>query len=588
MPIEVDVAICGGGLAGLTLARQLKLQLPQVSVAVLDKLQRPLPQAAFKVGEAVTEAAAYYLAETLQLRDYLARAHFYKLGFRFFFGDAQGPFHERPEFGLSKFPAVSSYTLDRGILENDLRQFNEEAGVVMLEGCAVEGVELSTDGGRHQVHYKQGEPGKDESVQARWVVDATGRRRLLQGHLGMSRSTGKNCSAVWFRLKGRVDVCDLVPREMSRWHDRVADDNRYYSVNHLMGRGYWVWIIPLSSGHTSVGIVALEDIHPFAGFNTRQQSMRWLERYEPALSAYIAGREVLDFRCMRQYSRSSRKIFSVDRWACVGDAAVFADPFYAPAADLIALGNLFTAEMIRLDLDGKLTEATVRHYDQSVLSLNDMLTRNIQVAYPLMGNAVVMASKVIWDTAAGWSLLSPQIFNSVLLDPENSKRVRRAKGSYFFLTLRMQELFTQWGARSLGRASFEFVDFLQIPLLLDLRKRNLRGGKTVEELVEDHRESMERIEELALAIFLLAVEDVMPEHLDELSSHAWLNAWGVSLDPDRWQKDLLFRPTSEPRDLKPARQQIRDLFRMDELPTRPSVTLRSGAGNPNRRSAASV
>ncbi|TDI12952.1 MAG: NAD(P)/FAD-dependent oxidoreductase, partial [Acidobacteria bacterium] len=489
MPIEVDVAICGGGLAGLTLARQLKLQLPQVSVAVLDKLQRPLPQAAFKVGEAVTEAAAYYLAETLQLRDYLARAHCYKLGFRFFFGDAQGPFHERPEFGLSKFPAVSSYTLDRGILENDLRQFNEEAGVVMLEGCAVEGVELSKDGGRHQVHYRRGKVGEDESVQARWVVDATGRRRLLQGHLGMSRSPGKNCSAVWFRLKGRVDVCDLVPREMSRWHDRVADDNRYYSVNHLMGRGYWVWIIPLSSGHTSVGIVALEDIHPFAGFNTRQQSMRWLERHEPALSAYIAGREVLDFRCMRRYSRSSRKVFSADRWACVGDAAVFADPFYAPAADLIALGNLFTAEMIRLDLDGKLTEATVRHYDQSVLSLNDMLTRNIQVAYPLMGNAVVMASKVIWDTAAGWSLLSPQIFNSVLLDPENSKRVRRAKGSYFFLTLRMQELFTQWGARSLGRASFEFVDFLQIPLLLDLRKRNLRGGKTVEELVEDHRES---------------------------------------------------------------------------------------------------
>jgi hypothetical protein len=250
---------------------------------------------------------------------------------------------------------------------------------------------------------------------------------------------------------------------------------------------------------------------------------------------------------------------------------MFADPFYSPAADLIALGNLFTAEMIRLDLDGQLTPEIARHYDQRVVSLNDMLTRNIQVAYPLMGNPVVMAAKVIWDTAAGWSLLSPQVFNSVLLDPEINARVRRVKGSYFFLTLKMQELFTEWGARSPGRASFEFLDFLKLPVLLDLRKRNLHGGKTEAELIQDHRENMARIEELAQALFLLAVEDVMPERLDELSSHAWFNAWGISLDPGRWQQDRLFEPTSEPRDLSPVRQQIRNLFRMQEVPVMPKV-----------------
>ena len=42
-----DVVICGGGLAGLTLARQLKLQKPNISVVVLDKMARPLPEASF-------------------------------------------------------------------------------------------------------------------------------------------------------------------------------------------------------------------------------------------------------------------------------------------------------------------------------------------------------------------------------------------------------------------------------------------------------------------------------------------------------------------------------------------------------------
>src|SRR5262245_54861519 len=101
---DCDVAICGGGLAGLTMARQLRLQIPGISVAVIERLMGPAPEAAFKVGESTTEAGAYYLAETLKLGDYLAKNHLYKLGFRFFLGDAAGPFHERPEFGLSDFP----------------------------------------------------------------------------------------------------------------------------------------------------------------------------------------------------------------------------------------------------------------------------------------------------------------------------------------------------------------------------------------------------------------------------------------------------------------------------------------------------
>ena len=108
-----DVLIAGGGLAGQCLARQLKLAQPGLSVAVIDLEKRPLPEAAFKVGEATSELGAHYFAVKLQLKDYLDREQLVKNGLRFFFGDTQGPLENRPEYGPRDFPPITSFQLDR-------------------------------------------------------------------------------------------------------------------------------------------------------------------------------------------------------------------------------------------------------------------------------------------------------------------------------------------------------------------------------------------------------------------------------------------------------------------------------------------
>jgi hypothetical protein len=70
-------------------------------------------------------------------------------------------------------------------------------------------------------------------------------------------------------------------------------------------------------------------------------------------------------------------------------------------------------------------------------------------------------------------------------------------------------------------------------------------------------------EEFAQVIFLLALEDTMPEKLAEFPSSVWLNAWAISLDDKRWETDGLFRPTSKPRDLSPIMKQIRQHIRFE-------------------------
>lgn len=566
-----DVVVCGGGLAGLTLARQLKQKLPQISVVLIERLSRPLPEAAFKVGESTVETGAYYLTEILNLTDYFEKHHLHKLGLRYFFKNSTGRFQDRPEFGLSGFPEVNTYQIDRGMLENDLRSFNEEAGVVMLEGCSIQDVVLADGNGSHAVIYKKGNSGPPRTVRARWVIDATGRRRLLQKKLNLSKPAGRVCSASWFRYEGRIDVNDLVARTEENWHKRVPNGNRYYSTTHLMGDGYWVWLIPLGSNSTSVGIVALEDLHPFAGFNTFERSLQWLRQHEPELADYLDGVEPLDFRVMRRYSYSSRKVFSIDRWACVGEAGFFSDPFYSPGTDFIGFGNSIITQLVELDLEGKLAPEMVENYNQFILFLNNLLTVNFQVGYHFYGNAAVMTAKLLWDICAAWSFVTPQMFNSLFLDKEKSAPVRRVNANFIFLTQRMQQLFVEWAAKSTGRLTYDFIDYLKIPFIHDLRLRNLHSGKSVEELVQDARANMATLEELAQVLFLLAVEDVMPEFLDQFTPPVWLNAWSVSLNPERWQEERLFAPDSESRDLSPIREQIRSLFHLAEAARSPML-----------------
>ena len=528
MQEHYDVVIPGGGLAGLTLAIQLKRAKPDISILILERRATEAATAAHKVGESTVELATHYMREILNLKGYLEAHELPKHGLRFFFKtNDKGEISNRVELGPRlKLPAPS-HQLDRGTLENYLAKHVQALGAELISGARAKDVNFSADG--HEVFYVKDQ--QEVKVTGRWVADATGRGSLLKRKLKFEKPMDHHVNAAWWRLKGVVDIDDW--SENTEWKRRLEPHLRYLSTVHFMDTGYWVWVIPLGSQNTSIGIVADPAVHAFDEINTYDKAMSWLDKNEPLchrmLKPFGAGDGLMDFKVLKHFAHHSGRFYSAERWGVTGESGAFLDPLYSPGSDFISLANTWLADLILRELDGENIALRARIYEQSHLAQLENWISIYQNKYLLMGNAQIMVVKIFWDWAIYWSIPCLLFTNNAFTDLKFLRELfasANGLGSKFGrLNKVMQELFLAWLPYDTEVFSNRYIDPFDVGYL-----REFQRGIEVQhgpKLLEQISNNLAKLEKVAAAIFRL-----VSTHVKGTSPDMRVDPYSISLAAD--------------------------------------------------------
>lgn len=349
-------------MAGSAAATLLQRLDPGMRILILEKSGR----FSRRVGEATVEVSAYFLGRVLGLTQHLNECHLVKQGMRFWFANDQTQsLGDAGEIGGKFNVRLPAYQVDRAVLDTEVLRRVAEAGAEVRRPVNVEKVELSA-GGMQKVTFRDG--GKTGTVRGRWVIDASGPAAFLSRQEGWFRQNDEHpTTACWARWRGVKDWDGL--ELAGKYPDWAAAcyGIRNTATNHIFGRGWWSWWIPLKGGDVSVGVVFDQRIveFPKEGGNLGRRLKAFLMK-QPAAAEILCEAEPIEgdvsWRKNLPYSSTT---YAGDGFALVGDAGAFLDPFYSPGMDWLSYTAHASVELIAAQRRGDpLAERLRRHNDK--------------------------------------------------------------------------------------------------------------------------------------------------------------------------------------------------------------------------------
>ncbi|HEY7930215.1 MAG TPA: NAD(P)/FAD-dependent oxidoreductase [Steroidobacteraceae bacterium] len=322
-----DIAVIGGGPAGSTAATLLVRQGHRV--VLLEKAHHPR----FHIGESLLPMNLPVF-ERLGVTEKVRALGMYKPGADFEADNERGynTFDFSRALGSSPPHAFQVWRQD---FDRMLFEHARDSGALAREGHEV--IEVRQNGPRDSRLQVRTDAGSQYELQARYIIDASGRDAFLSARKHLRRKNAKHQSAAIF---GHF-------RGAQRREGAEAGNISIYNFEHG-----WMWMIPLPDGVMSVGAVCRPDYLKQRRGRTVEFLMQTLQQ-NPALWRRLEHAELIgnEVRVTGNYSYDSRRMGGPG-WLLVGDAFAFLDPVFSSGVYLAMSG----AEQAAAVVDASLRE----------------------------------------------------------------------------------------------------------------------------------------------------------------------------------------------------------------------------------------
>ncbi|MES2313667.1 MAG: NAD(P)/FAD-dependent oxidoreductase [Pseudomonadota bacterium] len=308
-----DVVVIGGGPGGSTAAALLARH--GYKVIALEKARHPR----FHIGESLLPMNLPVF-ERLGVLDKVRALGVFKPGADFEADNERGYNTYAFARAIGQSPP-HAYQVWRQDFDKMLYDHARDCGADAREGHEV--VQVEQRGSRESWLDVKTDDGRSYCIQARYVVDASGRDAFLSAKRKLRRRNDQHQSAAIFgHYRGA--------------EPRAGEDAGNISI-YRFEHG-WMWMIPLPDGVMSVGAVCRPDY-------LKQRKGRTVEflldtlKLSPALWRRVEHAELIDneVRVTGNYSYDSMQMGGPG-WVLVGDAFAFLDPVFSSGVYLAMSG----------------------------------------------------------------------------------------------------------------------------------------------------------------------------------------------------------------------------------------------------------
>ena len=342
---QTQVLIIGAGIVGALNALQFAKR--GLDVTIIDDLVNAKRE--YKVGESLLIFSNPFLRQVGDLNEFCSNS-FPKDGVWFAHGleGAEG-FENATEYAFTGKPnqrwidamgkqfyslmaddvQISRPEAEQQLLEN----MQKHPNIRMITSAKVKDVELN-DQGLHKTSYKDSKASHLEEIYSSWVIDCSGRNRLLAKKLGHTAEQsefddGFKTSAVWAHFN---NIDDEMFKDWAMHFDDGPSQHRDRYTVHIWGHGYWIWVIRLKDGLVSIGVSYEQSLSP-EGKTFEEKFWNVIKRYR-IFDKTLSPDNQIQLRGYKNVQILTDTYVSEKRYGIVGDAASVVDAYYSQGISL--------------------------------------------------------------------------------------------------------------------------------------------------------------------------------------------------------------------------------------------------------------